>query len=236
MSSRCSSCAGACCASKGTSRTPPAATCSCCTAAATRANIAWPKSMPTPERAAAIQQQLAELLQDAADLTASERRQPLRDSGKDANLNSLHATLRSPAPGRARLRVGATGCRWNQWFRRSADRAAADRLYRAAQPDEAVAAVNANTQRVQSLQTQGATISIPGVPAIGAEIAIERPRQLRMRAGTQLARAGARSGQQRRAVLAVGRPDARFGRLFRPPRSVRRPAGPGRCWRSSRPG
>ena len=53
-------------------------------------------------------------------------------------------------------------------------------------PEEAVAAVNANTQRVQSLQTQGATISIPGAPSIGAEIQVERPRRLRFRAGTQL--------------------------------------------------
>jgi hypothetical protein len=53
-------------------------------------------------------------------------------------------------------------------------------------PTEAVAAVNANTQRVQSLQTQGATISIPGAPSIGAEIAVQRPRKLRLRAKTQL--------------------------------------------------
>jgi hypothetical protein len=49
-----------------------------------------------------------------------------------------------------------------------------------------VAAVNANTQRVQTLQTQGATISIPGAPSIGADIAVERPRGLRLRAKTQL--------------------------------------------------
>lgn len=51
---------------------------------------------------------------------------------------------------------------------------------------EAVGAVNANTQRVQSLQTQGATISIPGAPSIGAEIVLERPKKLRMRAKTAL--------------------------------------------------
>jgi hypothetical protein len=51
---------------------------------------------------------------------------------------------------------------------------------------EAVSAVNANTARIQSLQTQGASLSIPGAPSVTAEIALERPKRLRLRAKTQL--------------------------------------------------
>src|SRR5947208_3434278 len=51
---------------------------------------------------------------------------------------------------------------------------------------EAVSAVNANTARVQSLQTQGATISMPGAPSVGADMPVEGPRRLRLRARTQL--------------------------------------------------
>ena len=81
--------------------------------------------------------------------------------------------------------LAAPGCRSHAWLRRSSDPPPIA-FSALPSPNEAVAAVNANTQRVQSLQTQGATISIPGAPAIGAEIAIQRPRQLRMRAKTQL--------------------------------------------------
>ena len=51
--------------------------------------------------------------------------------------------------------------------------------------DQVIAAVNANTNRVQTLQSQG-TMSIAGVPALTAEVAIERPRRFRFRAGTSL--------------------------------------------------
>jgi hypothetical protein len=50
--------------------------------------------------------------------------------------------------------------------------------------DEAVAALNANTSRVRTLQTQGATVAVPGLPAISADLALERPMNLRFRAGT----------------------------------------------------
>ena len=74
--------------------------------------------------------------------------------------------------------IAATGCRSHSWLRRGGGDPPPIAF--------SVAAVNANTQRVQSLQTQGATISIPGAPSIGAEIAVERPRRLRLRAKTQL--------------------------------------------------
>jgi hypothetical protein len=77
------------------------------------------------------------------------------------------------------------GCRSHSWLRRGGD-APPIAFSALPSPTEAVAAVNANTHRVQTLQTQGATISIPGAPSIGAEIAVERPRRLRLRARTQL--------------------------------------------------
>jgi hypothetical protein len=78
------------------------------------------------------------------------------------------------------------GCRSHSWLRRSSGDPPPIAFTALPSPMEAVGAVNANTQRVQSLQTQGATISIPGAPAISAEIAIQRPKKLRLRAKTQL--------------------------------------------------
>jgi hypothetical protein len=80
----------------------------------------------------------------------------------------------------------AAGCRSHAWLRRTSGDPPPIAFSALPSPTEAVAAVNANTQRVQSLQTQGATISIPGAPSIGADIAVERPRRLRLRAKTQL--------------------------------------------------
>jgi hypothetical protein len=79
-----------------------------------------------------------------------------------------------------------SGCRSHGWLRRSGGDPPPIAFSALPSPTEAVSAVNANTARVASLQTQGATISIPGAPSIGADIAIERPRRLRMRAKTQL--------------------------------------------------
>jgi hypothetical protein len=82
--------------------------------------------------------------------------------------------------------LGATGCRWNEWFRRHSSEPPPIAFTSLPARDEAIAAINANSQRIQTLQTQGASISIPGAPAIGAEIALARPKNLRFRAGTAL--------------------------------------------------
>src|SRR6476646_1481124 len=84
------------------------------------------------------------------------------------------------------LVLAAGGCRSHAWLRRSGGDPPPIAFSALPSPTEAVAAVNANTQRVQSLQAQGATISIPGAPSIGAEIEVLRPRKLRLRAKTQL--------------------------------------------------
>jgi hypothetical protein len=78
------------------------------------------------------------------------------------------------------------GCRSHAWLRRTSGDPPPIAFSALPSPTEAVGAVNANTNRVQSLQTQGATISIPGAPSIGADIAVERPNRLRLRAKTQL--------------------------------------------------
>jgi hypothetical protein len=78
------------------------------------------------------------------------------------------------------------GCRWNPFLRRHVTEPPPIAFVSLPSPEEAVAAINANTQRVRSLQTQGATVSIPGFPSIGAEIHVERPQRLRFRATSQL--------------------------------------------------
>jgi hypothetical protein len=82
--------------------------------------------------------------------------------------------------------VFCPGCRTSAWLRPASHNPPPIAFAALPNPSEAVAAVNANTHRVQSLQTQGATISVPGAPTIGAEITVERPKRLRLRAKTQL--------------------------------------------------
>jgi hypothetical protein len=47
---------------------------------------------------------------------------------------------------------------------------------------DVIAAVNANGDRVVQLQTQGATLALPSVPILQADLALERPYRFRMRA------------------------------------------------------
>jgi hypothetical protein len=47
--------------------------------------------------------------------------------------------------------------------------------------------VNSNRSRVHSYWTNNASITVPGLPALNASIAFERPRRFRLRAGTRLA-------------------------------------------------
>ena len=52
--------------------------------------------------------------------------------------------------------------------------------------DQLMQTVNANTDRVQRLQADGATLTVPGAPRLRANLALERPRRLRLRADTGL--------------------------------------------------
>jgi hypothetical protein len=78
----------------------------------------------------------------------------------------------------------STGCHWNRWFRRPGSEPSPVLFTALPVKAEAVAALNANTQRIRTLQAQGATVSVPGLPAISADLALERPLRLRFRAGT----------------------------------------------------
>ena len=83
------------------------------------------------------------------------------------------------------LVVASSGCRSHAWLRRGGD---APPVLFSSLPGaaEVAAAVNAHTARVQTLQSRGAKLSVPGAPSISAEVAIQRPRSLRITAGTQL--------------------------------------------------
>jgi hypothetical protein len=52
--------------------------------------------------------------------------------------------------------------------------------------DDVTRAVNDNSARIQSISCSDATISTPGIPTLKANIALERPRRLRVRAETTL--------------------------------------------------
>jgi hypothetical protein len=49
------------------------------------------------------------------------------------------------------------------------------------QLEDVIYAVNANTDRVQSLQSDSISLSSPGLPSLRANMALERPRRFRMR-------------------------------------------------------
>jgi hypothetical protein len=50
--------------------------------------------------------------------------------------------------------------------------------------DQLATAVNANTDRVQTLQTRDAKLLLKGLPAVTVDMAYEQPRRFRLRAGT----------------------------------------------------
>lgn len=52
--------------------------------------------------------------------------------------------------------------------------------------DDVVRVVNANSQAVQSLSTRNASISVPYLPALHANLAMERPRRFRLQADTAI--------------------------------------------------
>jgi hypothetical protein len=52
--------------------------------------------------------------------------------------------------------------------------------------EQVIQVVNANTARVQQLQTTGATLTIAGMPSLRTSLALDRPLRFRLRAGTGL--------------------------------------------------
>lgn len=80
-----------------------------------------------------------------------------------------------------------TGCNWLNPFTRRAPKALPPVvLENNANKDALLQVIAANGQRVQSLQTQSATVQVPGAPAINANFAFEKPMKLRFRAGSFL--------------------------------------------------
>lgn len=86
--------------------------------------------------------------------------------------------------------LGGSGCRWNgwqgitsPWAQRQQD--APPVLFTTLPPkEELIAALNISSARVRTLQTQGATVSLAGIPNISTEIALEKPGKFRFRASS----------------------------------------------------
>lgn len=77
------------------------------------------------------------------------------------------------------------GCRWNPFVRPSAYTPPPVVFQATPLRDELIAALNGNSSRVQTMQATG-SVSIPGAPSLTTEIALERPKNFRFRAGTAL--------------------------------------------------
>ena len=86
----------------------------------------------------------------------------------------------------AALCLALSGCNWNRFFRQTDRYVQPPQVFRAAPTrEELIAKINDNTNRVQTLQASG-SLSIPKLPSLSTEIAFERPRNLRFKAGTRL--------------------------------------------------
>ncbi len=81
--------------------------------------------------------------------------------------------------------LALSGCNWNRFFRQPERYVQPPQVFQA-QPtrEELIAKINDNTSRVQTLQSSG-SLSIPKLPSLSTEVAFERPRNLRFKAGTR---------------------------------------------------
>jgi hypothetical protein len=77
----------------------------------------------------------------------------------------------------------ASGANCNQWVRGYTQ---PRMLPQSATMDQIVAVVNENANRVQSLQSTSATLSVAGAPSLRATVALAPPRRLRLRADGSL--------------------------------------------------
>lgn len=82
--------------------------------------------------------------------------------------------------------LACSGCRWNQWFMRQPATPTPVVFQDNPTLEQIVQAMNTQSGRVQRLQTQGATLRVPNAPAVTADLAMERPRNFRFRAGTTI--------------------------------------------------
>ena len=73
------------------------------------------------------------------------------------------------------------GCSSLRWFG-SREPQAPVVLGADAGPQDVVAAVNGNSSLIRQLQTTSASLSVPGLPGLAADLALEQPQRLRIRA------------------------------------------------------
>lgn len=84
------------------------------------------------------------------------------------------------------LALGCAGCKWNKhflnpWQQRA--ESAPPVLFSTIPPkEELIAALGVSSQRVRTLQSQNATVSVAGMPSVGTDIALERPGKFRFKA------------------------------------------------------
>lgn len=82
--------------------------------------------------------------------------------------------------------VSCAGCKWNKnflnpWQQRA--ESAPPVLFSSIPPkEELIAALSVSSQRVRTLQSQNATVSVAGLPSVGTDIALERPGKFRFKA------------------------------------------------------
>jgi hypothetical protein len=82
--------------------------------------------------------------------------------------------------------LALSGCNWNRLFRQPDRYVQPPQIFQAAPTrEELIAKINENTSRVQTLQASG-SLTIPKLASLSTEIAFERPRNLRFKAGTRL--------------------------------------------------
>jgi hypothetical protein len=84
------------------------------------------------------------------------------------------------------LALGCAGCKWNKYFlnpwQQRAD-SVPPVLFSSVPPkEELIAALSVNSQRIKTLQSHGATVSVAGLPSVSTDIALERPAKFRFKA------------------------------------------------------
>jgi len=92
-----------------------------------------------------------------------------------------HRTVRWSLVVAGLFALGASSC---AWLRQTQRPTLPQVLPPSPRLEQVIEAVNNNSAQIYSFSTDEATVSVPGTPSLRASIAFERPRRLRLRAGT----------------------------------------------------
>lgn len=84
------------------------------------------------------------------------------------------------------LSVCLAGCSLRRPFQRRAADATPVAFYGTPTIEQVIQVVNGNTDRVQQLESIGATLAVEGLPALETMLALERPSRFRLQAGLRL--------------------------------------------------